>query len=319
MYLNKRVFFSYLDNQKSIENNPHIAVGVSGGPDSMALFYLLNLWVKSKKGKLYALIFNHAIRDNSEEEAVLVKKMLLDFHAKIVVINVKKNSKVKKNMAQARINRFEGLIKFCKKNNILNLFLGHHFDDNLETYLIRKINGSNLQGLESMKDINFFNDLIIFRPLIKTNKKSILNFNKKNKIDFIKDPSNLDINYTRVKVRNFLLNKEYQKLVKEDFLNIKKQIPSYKKMIFELLIKSLYEVKKKSVKVIYNQLIKNDDLIIEKHISIILNFLSNKKIQTKSLKINLFINSVKKDRFKVFNLSGIIIEKQSNKLVFYQK
>ena len=50
-------------------------------------------------------------------------------------------------MAQARNNRFKGLINFCNKNNILHLFLGHHFDDNLETYLIRKINGSNLEGL----------------------------------------------------------------------------------------------------------------------------------------------------------------------------
>ena len=37
------------------ENNPVIAVAVSGGPDSMALIYLMKEWIKSKKGKIVAL------------------------------------------------------------------------------------------------------------------------------------------------------------------------------------------------------------------------------------------------------------------------
>ena len=46
MNLNYRIFKSLLKNFEYFEKKPHIGVGVSGGPDSMALAYLLNKWTK---------------------------------------------------------------------------------------------------------------------------------------------------------------------------------------------------------------------------------------------------------------------------------
>ena len=319
MFLNRSIFLSYLKNLKCFENKPCVAVGVSGGPDSMALTYLLNNWIKLNKGKLSALIFDHSIRHNSEEESFLVKNMLNDLKIETFIIKAKKNKSIKKNMEQARNNRFEGLINFCNKNNILHLFLGHHFDDNLETFLIRKINGSNLEGLNSMNHITYFNNIQILRPLIGINKSLILKFNKKNKINYISDPSNKDINYTRVKVRKFLQNKKYKKVIHSDFLNLKKQIPDYKKMIWELLLKSLADVQANKIKISFKKLIEYDDLIIEKHILLILKFFSNKNNQIKSSKINIFIESLKKPSFQIFNLRGVNIQKQSDFLLFSQK
>lgn len=319
MKLNEKNFLSYLNNLNCFENKPHVAVGVSGGPDSMALVFLLSKWVELKKGKLYALIFDHNIRSDSEQESYKVKNMLKDLKINTHIIKSKKFKSFKKNMSEARTNRFEGLINFCSKQNILHLFLGHHFDDNLETYLIRKINGSNLEGLGCMKNISYFKNMQILRPFIKTSKSSILNFNKKNQVEFINDPSNNDMNYTRVKVRDFLQNKNYKKLINVDFLYLMTQIPNYKKMVWELLFQSLIEVKSKKIKVNLDKLINLDNLIIEKHTLLLLNFLLNKKYQTKSSKIQIFIDSIKKPNFKIFNLNGIIIEKYSNFLIFSQK
>ena len=319
MPIEEKVFLSLLKNIKNFEKKPHIAVGVSGGPDSMLLTYLLLKWIKLKKGKLTALVFDHNIRSNSKNESYKVKKMLSNYNVETFIIRPKKNKLIKKNMEDARINRFEGLISFCKKNNILHLFLGHHFDDNLETFLIRKINGSNLEGLASMNFVSYFNNIQILRPLLLTKKISILNFNKKNKIKFINDPSNNDVNYTRVKVRNYLLNKSDKKIVLSDFLKLKKQIPNYKTMIWKLLINSLEEIQSNRIKINYNKLIKLDNMIIERHILLLVKFLKNKKNQTKSSKINNFINLMKKSNFKIFNLSGVIIQKNSDFLVFSQK
>ena len=56
MILNKKNFFLTLNNNFLFENKPHIAVAVSGGPDSMALAYLMKEWVSVKKGKLLAIL-----------------------------------------------------------------------------------------------------------------------------------------------------------------------------------------------------------------------------------------------------------------------
>ena len=255
MLLNEINFFSYLNNLKCFEKYPHVAVGVSGGPDSIALVYIINKWIKSKQGKLSALIFNHRIRSNSEQESYRVRDILIDLNISARILKTKKNKPIKKNMAQARNNRFEGLITFCRKNHIHHLFLGHHFDDNLETYLIRKINGSNFEGLGSMEEITYFKKIQILRPFIKINKNSILSFNKKNKLVFINDPSNKDVNYTRVKVRNFLQNNKYKKSIKYDFINLKKEMPYYKHMVWKCLIDTLDEVKPKSIKIKRNTLL----------------------------------------------------------------
>jgi len=47
MLLNEEIFFSRLNAFNCFESNPHVAVGVSGGPDSIALVFLLNKWIKS--------------------------------------------------------------------------------------------------------------------------------------------------------------------------------------------------------------------------------------------------------------------------------
>jgi tRNA(Ile)-lysidine synthetase, N-terminal domain len=276
MSINEAKFFSYLNSYNCFEKYPSVAVGVSGGPDSIALVYLLNKWIKLKKGKLYALIFNHRIRNNSTQEAKQVKDILKDLKINSIILRANKNNLIKKNMSQARSNRFDSLINFCINKKIIHLFLGHHFDDNLETYLIRKINGSNFEGLSSMDEISYFDKIQIIRPFLKIKKSSILRFNNKKKLIFLKDPTNNDINYTRVKVRNFLQNNNYKKLVKCDFFNIKKEINAYKLMVWSYFLDSLRDIKSKNIKIDRKKLLKYHVLIIEKIILICLKFFSKK-------------------------------------------
>ena len=69
-------FNTLLNKKKLFEDYPKIAVAVSGGPDSIALVFLLKKWIKTKSGKLIALIVDHQIRKGSFEEASYVKKYL---------------------------------------------------------------------------------------------------------------------------------------------------------------------------------------------------------------------------------------------------
>ena len=108
-------------------------------------------------------------------------------------------------------------------------------------------------------------------------------------------------------------------MIKNDFINLKINIPYYKNMIWESFIKSLINVENNKIKISFKKLIKFDNLVIEKHILLILKFFSNKNNQTKSSKINLFIDTLKKPNFKIFNLRGVIIKKKADFLIFSQK
>ena len=105
MPLNERIFLSLIKNYKNFENRPHVAVGVSGGTDSMALVYLLKKWLKFKSGNLTALVFDHRIRFNSKDEAFQVQDMLRNLAINSHIIQPNRNKLIKKNMASARDNR----------------------------------------------------------------------------------------------------------------------------------------------------------------------------------------------------------------------
>ena len=67
MKLKNKEFIKNIEKKYTFEKNPSVAVAVSGGPDSMSLLFLVNDFIKYKKGKLIALIVDHRIRKNSKE------------------------------------------------------------------------------------------------------------------------------------------------------------------------------------------------------------------------------------------------------------
>ena len=151
MSLSLSNFNKILSNNFFCEKNPKLAVGVSGGPDSTALCILLNQWVKKKKGNLTALIVDHRVRKESLYESKQTENFLKNQGINCKVLFVSRRRVKDGKLSQSRINRFGKLLNYCKKHQIFYLFLGHHFDDNLETFILRKLAGSNFEGLNSMQ------------------------------------------------------------------------------------------------------------------------------------------------------------------------
>jgi len=199
------------------------------------LVFLLKKWIRKNKGKLIALIIDHQMRENSFKEASFVKKYLSNNNIQSLILRVPKKNVLKRNMIQARENRFLKIINYCKKNKILHLFIGHHRDDNVETFMLRKIAGSNFEGLNCMQEKTIYNDVQIIRPLLKFTKKQILDYNKKMNLFYVNDPSNNDEKYSRVVVRNFVKkNPQYKKNIIQEFKLIRENYYAYKKMIFQI-------------------------------------------------------------------------------------
>ena len=108
---------------------------------------------------------------------------------------------IKNIQSLARKRRYDLLFKECDKFNVKNVVLGHHQDDLFENFFIRILRGSGLKGLISLDVKNRIGNKNILRPLI--NEKKILIYVSKHVFNYyVKDPSNKNEKFQRVKIRN---------------------------------------------------------------------------------------------------------------------
>ena len=321
MKLNFKNFNSYLKNNFIFEKRPSIALGLSGGPDSMALLFLLLEWKKKVNCNIIALIVNHNLRHEFKNEILPILKFLNKKKINYKILSVRKSSVIKKSMNEARLNRYNLLTNFCKKNNILHLFVAHHKEDNLETFVYRKLAGSDLNGLSAINNISLINKTVILRPLLNFSKKSIINYNKRNNIIYLDDPSNLDLKYARPTIRNFLneTNKKELLNIENEYLYLNKYSKLYKLMISQILIKVIHHIKRNEVKLNLEYFLNYNVLILIKITEKIYQFLNNKNKHLRSKKIELFIKNAKDNNFKQFYLRDMLIKKVNDSLVFSKK
>lgn len=184
-----------------------IIVGVSGGPDSTALLYILNS-LKEKFGlKLRVAHLDHMLRKNSAQDAEFVKNLAqkLGIPATIARINVKALAGQGSVEEIARNTRLKLFSKVAKSFKAKKIALGHNLDDQAETVLMRLLRGSGLYGLSAMQPKRKINGLTIIRPLLDTRRKDIEKFLKSKKIKSCFDQSNLEDIYLRNRIRNSLL------------------------------------------------------------------------------------------------------------------
>ncbi len=318
MKLTNKEFIKIIEKKYTFEKNPSVAVAVSGGPDSMSLLFLVNAFIKYKKGNLVALIVDHRIRKNSKEEAKYISTYLKKNNINSQILTVNKLNVSKKSMNEARNNRYNLLTDFCIKNNFLHLFIAHHKDDNLETFLNRRIAGSDFYGLKSMSELSLYNKVCIIRPLLNFSKDELLNYNKKNKIEYIYDPSNFNLDYTRPNIRKFLKNSD-QKTIKEinkDFESILFYSPYFIRMIFETLFKNIVKIDNKKIIVGIDNMKNLNQINSENFIRRIYQFLFYGSNAPRSKKIRILINEIKKINFKYFNIRGMIVKKNGDFLTF---
>lgn len=198
---------SYLIDDKFIENGDRIALGVSGGADSMLL--LSSVICKSKTRDFYfkVICVNHHIRgEESDRDAKFVadfcKKLKVEYE--IVDINVPELKQVKKLTLEeaARIARYDAINGIMKRDNLNKLFLAHHSNDQAETILMNIFRGSGILGATGIR-----NSCNIIRPLLSLTKKEILKLCEDNKIPFVTDSTNLQNDSTRNFIRNVIIPK----------------------------------------------------------------------------------------------------------------
>ena len=181
-----------------------IAIAVSGGVDSMVLMNLAKESDFLNDKNVFILVVDHGLRAESKQEAKFVKNEAKKLGFPTRILKWKGSKPNKRIQEEARNKRYSLLINFCRENNINNLYLAHHLDDQIETFLFRMFRGSGLQGLTSFSSSYERNGLTLIRPLIDTPKSELISYARRKKINWVEDPSNENQKYDRVKLRKVL-------------------------------------------------------------------------------------------------------------------
>jgi len=183
------------------EPAPRVAVGVSGGGDSVALALLLNRWAAGQGGSVLAFTVDHGLRPESADEAVAVGRMMAALGVAHRVLRWDGAKPAGGVQAAARAARHRLLAEACAADGILHLALAHHRDDQAETVLLRLARGSGVDGLAGMAAIRADEAVRVIRPLLDVPHERLLATCRAEGVAWVEDPSNADPRYARARLR----------------------------------------------------------------------------------------------------------------------
>ena len=279
--------------KKEIPNNSSVVVATSGGPDSMVLLNLLSTVKKEKNLKLICAHVNHKLRKESDDEAKMVKKYC---EQNDIIFEYMTIDEYKGNTENyAREKRYEFFEKLIKKYSSPYLLTAHHGDDLTETIMMRLIRGSSLKGYAGFSEITEKKGYKIYRPLITKTKAEILGYAKENNLYYAIDLSNESDNYTRNRIRKYILP-----ILKKENKNIHLKILEFSKIISETEEYFEKEMTKKITKIYQDnklnvQLFLNEEPLIQKKLihSILNNVYKNKINLINDNHVNNILSTVK--------------------------
>jgi len=251
-------FLGFIKKNNLLAGAEKVLLGVSGGPDSLAMLDLFFKYRNYFGIKIAAVHLDHLFRDESASEADFVEKkaaeLEIDFYRKKVdVPKISAEEKLSPEAA-ARQERFKFFREIYFKENFDLLALAHHRDDQVETVLLNIFRGAGLRGLSGIEKRLSINGVEIIHPLLNLNKEEILNYCRENELEPRIDKSNQQNIYIRNIIRNKILpiieqeiNPSVREVIarnaeligeEENYLNLKAQ-EKFEKALIEMDEQSL--------------------------------------------------------------------------------
>ena len=289
--------YNFIRKEIGLSVGDTIVVGVSGGPDSMALLYILNEFKNKMDLNIICAHVNHNKRKESEQEKIDLENYCKKNNITFEYIKVTNwgDDNFHNEARSVRYNFFEELVY---NYGAKYLMTAHQGDDLIETILMRIVRGSTLKGYSGFSRIVDKGDYKIIRPLITVTKDEILKFDEKNGIQYAIDESNNEDHYTRNRYRHTVLPflKQEEPNIHKKFLKFSETLLKNSNYIDSVANKEFNKVfqngnldidKFKSLdpviqtKIIYNILEKiyGDDLLIvgNAHVDLIFGLISSNK------------------------------------------
>lgn len=187
------VFFSSLDMKKNY------LLALSGGSDSLFLFYLLKSWGV----KFVAAHIDYGWRETSFIEAKELEEKCLKEHIPFILDRAPSGAGNCRNAENAaRRYRYAVFHRLCLEKDLSGIFVAHHATDQAETVMKRLFEGAHLSNLKGMALQGSYQGIPIFRPLLHIPKNVISKALDAANISYVQDMTNTDERYLRARMRN---------------------------------------------------------------------------------------------------------------------
>ena len=213
--MEKKIFKFIKDNNLIIKEP--IICATSGGVDSVCLVTILH-----KLGyKVVLAHVNHHKRIESEIEEVAMNALATKLNIAFEVLEYHYDSldNFHNDSHNARYNFFRSL---CYKYNTDTIATAHHLDDQIETILMKIMEGSNLYGYGGISIINDDGNYRIIRPLMCVDKNELYEYAKANNLEYFEDKSNKEDDFLRNRLRHHIIP-----LLKNECQDINNKIYEY--------------------------------------------------------------------------------------------
>ena len=215
-------------------NDTALVVGVSGGPDSLALLICLHRLRERHRLRLHVAHLDHNFRgEEAEEDARFVMSVAEELGLPSTVDkrhpragDLTRNSSFEQ---AARETRYGFLAEVAQDVGAPAVVVGHTADDLAETVLLHILRGSGLHGLRGMAELSPWpwpaqaQGLVLFRPLLAANKTDTVSYCRELGRTFREDSGNYLDRFTRNRVRNHLLPllaKDYNPRVRDALIRL---------------------------------------------------------------------------------------------------
>lgn len=178
------------------------AIAVSGGSDSLAL---LHLCAELNLKNFIVIHFNHNIRDESTTEANFVKqeseKLGFKYKSATWSSPYELNGNFYQLAREARYNFFSNTVKEFDLDGVL---VAHSKTDLAETFLMRVTKGASLKGVSIFPQGKEIFGVKVYRPLLDFSRSDLQSYLNDKNLNWVKDPSNKDLNKMRPRVRSII-------------------------------------------------------------------------------------------------------------------
>jgi tRNA(Ile)-lysidine synthase len=185
---------------------PAIVLAVSGGPDSVALMWLMARWRRALADgpDLLAVTVDHGLRPQGAQEARDVKHLARELGLKHRTLRWAGDKPATAVPAAARAARYRLLGEAARAAGARHIFTAHTRDDQAETLLMRLLRGSGIAGLGAMARETERDGTVLARPFLHIPKSRLIATLARAKIAYADDPTNRDPAFTRPRLRALL-------------------------------------------------------------------------------------------------------------------